>query len=72
MLRRKMTDYLHRWKEEHKNECLLIKGARQVGKSYVVKQFGEAAYRSFIDIDFIRQPELVQVFEGSLSADEIY
>ncbi len=58
--------------KEHRNEYLLIKGARQVGKSYVVKRFGEAAYRSFIDIDFIRQPELVQVFEGSLSADEIY
>ena len=72
MLKRKMLNYLQQWKNGHGAECLLIKGARQVGKSYIVKQFGAAAYTSFIDIDFIKQPELARVFEGSLAAHEIY
>ena len=45
MLKRKMYDELLSWKErKNKNqlkEALLIKGARQVGKSYLVEKFGE-------------------------------
>ena len=50
MLKRKLYDELLKWKNENKEECLLIKGARQVGKTYLVRKFGEAEYESFIDI----------------------
>ena len=53
-------------------KCLIIKGARQVGKTYLVRAFGEAEYESFIEINFFRQPELKQIFSGGLSGDEIY
>ena len=36
MLRRKMLDTLRRWRAGRGNECLLLKGARQVGKFYIV------------------------------------
>lgn len=71
MLRRKMLDYLRAWRREHKCECLLINGARQVGKSYVVHQFGTNDYQSFISIDFIKIPQLKDVFRGTLDVDSI-
>jgi len=64
------------WKEKRRKEgikkCLLIKGARQVGKSYIVKEFGENEYASFIEIDFFRQGNAKKIFEGELSSEEIY
>ncbi len=72
MLRRKMLDYLRTWRRTRGHECLLIQGARQVGKSYVVTAFGEQDYRSLVTVDFIKHPELKDIFAGSLSADDIY
>lgn len=72
MLRRKITTLLEQWRANKHQECLLIKGARQVGKSYAVERFGERAYRHFIKIDFILEPGLREVFEGSIDADSIF
>lgn len=46
MLKRKMYDRLLDWKKTKSKECLLIKGARQVGKTYLVRQFGKTEYES--------------------------
>ncbi len=72
MLIRKIIDTLRAWKASHGAECLLINGARQVGKSFAVETFGGAEYASFIKIDFVKQPELKSVFEGSLAPEDIY
>lgn len=72
MLRRKAYDFLTEWKNSHSRSCLMIKGARQVGKTYLAREFGNKEYESFIEINFIRQPELKSIFSGELSAEEIY
>lgn len=72
MLKRKMYDVLLRWKKEHRKECLLIKGARQVGKTYLIRKFGNQEYDSFIEINFHEQSYLKEIFNGDKSADEIY
>ena len=72
MLKRKAYDELLKWKKEHKNKCLMVKGARQVGKTYLVREFGKKEYDSFIEINFIKQKELKDIFEGELSAENIY
>ena len=75
MLRRKIYKKLLEWKEQRKNDklkkCLLIKGARQVGKSYIVQEFGKTEYASFINIDFYRQPDLKAIFAGEMTTEEI-
>lgn len=71
MLKRKMTAYLHQWKRAKRQECLLIKGARQIGKTFIVEAFGSGAYKSFIEINFLKDPHLRRAFEGNLNADEI-
>lgn len=72
MLKRKMLDYLRQWRRSKRDEALLVKGARQVGKSFVVDQFGRSDYDSFIPIDFIKQPQMKAAFEGSLEPSEIF
>ena len=75
MLKRKIYDKLLNWKkqrtEENLKKCLLVKGARQVGKSFIIKAFGTKEYQSFVCIDFFRQPDLKGIFEGELTSEEI-
>lgn len=74
-LKRKVYNELLSWKQDRKNglkKCLIVKGARQVGKSYIVKEFGKNEYKSFICIDFFKQPNLKAIFNGELTADDIY
>ncbi len=72
MLKRKMYHTLLEWKRSHINECLILCGARQVGKSFLVTEFGNAEYEHFIAIDFVKNPELKAIFSESLSAETIY
>ena len=75
MLKRKIYDDLLDWKikrkEEQVKKCLLVKGARQVGKSFIVKEFGKNEYKSFVCIDFFRQPALKSIFDGDLTSEEV-
>ena len=72
MLKRKVYDKLLQWKNNHKNTCLMLLGARQVGKTYIVRAFGKKEYKSFIEINFIKQKELKEIFNESLDAQTIY
>ena len=72
MLKRKMYEQLLGWKSNKGKECLLIKGARQVGKTYLVREFAKAEYESFVEINFHMQSSLKVIFEGDKSAEEIY
>ena len=67
-----MYNTLLKWKKEKKNECLLIKGARQVGKTYLVREFGKNEYESFVEINFQEQKSLKVIFDGDKTAEEIY
>ena len=61
-LRRKILDKLMDWKKNKGKECLILYGPRQVGKTTIVKKFGES-YDSFIKIDFIESPHLKRIFQ---------
>ena len=75
MLKRKIYDELLQWKTmrhtENLKKCLLVKGARQVGKSYIIREFGEKEYRSFLNIDFFRQPGFKAIFDGEITSNEV-
>lgn len=72
MLKRKFYDYLLNWKNTKDKECLLVKGARQIGKTYIIEQFGKENYKNYIYINFVENPRYKEIFEGTLSAEEIY
>ena len=66
MLNRKMTQTLLNWKNEEKKPCLLVRGARQVGKTYIIDEFAKNNYESYIYINFELMPEYKKIFDGNL------
>lgn len=72
MLKRKIYFQLLKWKQTKKRECLLINGARQVGKTFIVDKFGRNEYANFIYINFFTNPEYLGIFAGALDAETIY
>jgi len=72
MLKRKFYDRLVEWKREKRQECLFVKGARQVGKTFIIKKFAEDNYKRQIYINFFERSEYKAIFDGSLAADDIF
>lgn len=71
-MKRKMSIYLYEWKDRKEGRMpLLIFGARQVGKTFAIRAFGEEAYRRVIYVNFEMDDGLVPYFEGSLRPTEI-
>lgn len=66
MLERKITQKLLEWKNEEKKPCLLIRGARQVGKTFIINEFAKNNYQSYIYINFELTPEYKNIFDGNL------
>lgn len=61
MMKRKIYDQLLDWKQNRKGEvALLIEGARRIGKSYIVEEFGKREYDSYLLIDFSKAPQTVR------------
>lgn len=71
MLRRKIYNELDKWKAQKNNKALLIKGARQVGKTTAVRTFGKENYKHFIEINFEKESVARQAFSGNKNADTI-
>ena len=70
MLQRKMTQAMLDWKADPERKPLMIRGARQVGKTYIVRQFAKA-YESYLELNFIEHPEYKAVFSGDLDPDTL-
>ena len=72
MLKRKFIETLNQWKITKKRECLLVNGARQVGKTFIIDVFGRENYQSYIYLNLFKNPEYKQIFDGELEPTEIY
>ena len=70
-LKRDFYDFLVQWKADRCRQCLLVNGARQIGKTYIIEKFGRENYESVIEINFALEPELISVFEGALDVKSI-
>lgn len=70
-LKRKIDSYLLEWKTNKNHKPLIIKGARQVGKTQSIRVFAKANYESFIEINFVSDPVYKQVIENGYSVESI-
>lgn len=70
-LTRKADSFLIEWKNNADRYPLIIKGARQVGKTETIRKFAEANYKSLVEINFITEPMYKAVIEEGFSADSI-
>lgn len=71
MLNRKAYHKLLEWKKESNKKALCIIGARQIGKTTLVRQFAKKNYKHFVEINFLTDENAKKIFEGSLDADTI-
>ena len=71
MLKRKAYDRLLEWMKEKKKKALCIIGARQIGKTTVVRQFAQENYEYFVEINFLLDDKVSAIFSGALDANTI-
>ena len=64
MYKRKIFKFLSDWSKKPHKEALLIKGARQVGKTTIVREFGKKNYKNFVEINFELDPNAKTAFDG--------
>ena len=71
MLKRKIDNYLEEWKASVDKKPLIVKGARQVGKTASIRYFGEKYYNNIVEINFALQPKYKQIFADGYEVDSI-
>ena len=69
MIERKVEQRLERFRQEDK--ALLITGARQVGKTFIIREFGKQAYQSFIEINFLEDKTAASLFENARDSRDL-
>lgn len=70
-LKRKADLFLQAWKRDPDRYPLIIKGARQVGKTETIRRFAAENYAQLIEINFITEPVYKSIIEEGFSADSI-
>ena len=70
-MKRKIEKQLIEWKENHDKKCLLVKGARQVGKTYIIDKFARENYKYYTYINFDENPAYRAIFDGDLDVETL-
>ena len=70
-LKRKIDKYLFDWKTNPNHKPLIIKGARQVGKTKSIENFAKRNYESIVEINFAEDPVYKQIVENGYSAEVV-
>lgn len=70
-LKRKVDHYLKEWKLSQERKPLVIKGARQIGKTESIRQFAMEHYASFIEINFVEEPKYKTIISDGYHAADI-
>lgn len=70
-MERVLIDELHKWKNKSDRKPLILRGARQVGKTWLLKDFGKKFFKDVCYINFEQKDVLGAIFEGTLSPQRI-
>lgn len=70
LLKRKIDGYLKNWKDDPDKKPLIVKGARQIGKTSSVELFAKN-YETFVEINFITSPEYKTIFSSGFSSESV-
>ena len=62
---------LYKWKESNRRKPLIIEGARQVGKTWLMKEFGSEAYTNTVYINFDSNSRMAELFSSDLNTDRL-
>ena len=70
-MKRFALDKLKEWKEKKGRKPLIIRGARQVGKTWLMKEFGDTCFEKVAYVNFDSNTRMQQVFDGEISVERI-
>ena len=71
LLKRKIDKFLIEWKRNQDRKPLIVKGARQIGKTESIKHFAENNYKKMIYINFALQKQYKDIFDDGFEVDNI-
>lgn len=71
LLRRKIDTYLTQWKKDNERMPLIVKGARQVGKTASIMHFAQENYKNIVAINFVLQKKFKAIFEEGYEVNSI-
>lgn len=72
MLYRKIRQFIINHLTSDSDKILLVEGARQVGKSYIIRSAGTELYKNFIELNFVKDSEGPRIFKDVKSVDDFY
>ncbi len=70
-MKRKITENIHKWKKFYSQMPLMVLGARQVGKTYIIDQFCRENYKNYIYINLERDDQIRDIFESTINPTQI-
>lgn len=70
-MKRFIIDKLEQWKNSPRRKPLIIYGARQVGKTWAMKEFGKQFYKKVAYFSFYNNPRVSQIFDNGIDLDQI-
>ena len=71
LLKRKVDSFLKEWKERSDHQPLIVKGARQVGKTASIMQFAQDNYTNVVAVNFVLQQKYKAIFDDGYEVDSI-
>ena len=71
LLKRKIDSFLINWKNREDRLPLIVKGARQIGKTKSIETFGKANYENVISINFVLQKQYKHIFDDGFEVERI-
>ena len=71
LLKRKIDDFLAQWKNNPNKMPLIVKGARQIGKTESIRNFARNNYKHIIEINFVLQKQFKDIFDDGFEVDTI-
>lgn len=72
MLKRKIADLIEQHLNSHSERILLIDGARQVGKTYIIRYVGKKLFPNFIEINMLEDSVGSRLFENATTVEDFY
>jgi hypothetical protein len=72
MLKRKFYGKMLEWKAKKGKKPLFVRGAGQVGKTFIIERFGKSEYASYIYLNFLENPEWRRIFDDALDSRTIF
>lgn len=70
-MKRKIEEEFSAFYRRNAKEALLVDGARQVGKTFSIREFGEKNFSSVVEINFIENPRAKAIFNDVASAEDV-